>query len=59
MVVAGGRIFVTDGAATASGSTTRKIAEAAGEVKAGKNPDAILYDPARSRSTPSTTRRAP
>jgi YVTN family beta-propeller protein len=45
MVAAGGRVFVTDG-----GSDSVRVYDAAslkpaGEVKAGKNPDAILHDP--------------
>jgi YVTN family beta-propeller protein len=41
-----GRVFVTDGEAGAVAVFDAKTGEPAGQVKAGQNPDAILYDPA-------------
>jgi YVTN family beta-propeller protein len=46
MVVANGRVFVTDGGADVVRVYDAKTQKLVGEVKAGKNPDAITYDPA-------------
>jgi DNA-binding beta-propeller fold protein YncE len=45
-VAPGGRLFVTDGEAGAVAVYDGKTGKSVGEVKAGENPDAILYDPA-------------
>jgi YVTN family beta-propeller protein len=46
MVVAAGRVFVTDGGADTVRVYDARTLKPAGEVKTGKNPDAILHDPA-------------
>jgi YVTN family beta-propeller protein len=45
MVAAGGRIFVSDGGSDSVRVYDAKTSKSAGEVKTGKNPDAIIYDP--------------
>jgi YVTN family beta-propeller protein len=44
MAVAGGRIFVSDGATDSVHVYDASTRQPAGEVKTGKNPDAIIYD---------------
>src|SRR6185436_15660293 len=46
MVEAAGRVFVTDGGGDRVLVHDARSLKPVGEVKAGKNPDAILYDPA-------------
>jgi YVTN family beta-propeller protein len=46
MVVANGRVFVTDGGADLVRVYDAGTQKPLGEVKTGKNPDAITYDPA-------------
>jgi YVTN family beta-propeller protein len=46
MVVASDKVFVTDGGADSVRVYDAKTLKPVGEVKAGKNPDAITYDPA-------------
>jgi DNA-binding beta-propeller fold protein YncE len=46
MAVAGDRVFVSDGASDSVRVYDGKTLKPAGEVKAGKNPDAIIYEPA-------------
>jgi DNA-binding beta-propeller fold protein YncE len=45
MAVAGDRVFVSDGASDSVRVYDGKTQKPLGEVKAGKNPDAIIYDP--------------
>jgi DNA-binding beta-propeller fold protein YncE len=45
MAVAGGRLFVTDGQLNVVRAFDTKTLAAVGDVKAGNNPDAILFDP--------------
>jgi YVTN family beta-propeller protein len=46
MALAGGRVFVTDGGGDSVRVYDAGTLKPAGEVKAGKNPDAVLHDPA-------------
>jgi YVTN family beta-propeller protein len=49
VVAAAGRVFVTDGGSDSVRVYDARSMKPAGEVKTGKNPDAILHDPASKR----------